>query len=166
MKNNILSKAFIFYFLMGLILLDFGNQIRKISYNSFFNDYSNPIFSIVHTTNTGSAFGLFENNSFPLAVFGFLVLIILTYYIYKNITFNDKLELISWTLFAAGALGNLIERLRFGYVADYIKLNFVDFPIFNCFDIMICLGVFLYLIFVLLDLRKNDGNPDKSNWYR
>ncbi len=161
-KNSSSKKAFIFYFLMSLILLDFGNSLRKLSYNSFFDNYSNPIFSITHTTNTGSAFGLFTNNSLSLAIFGVIVLCFLTYYIYKNITFEDKLELISITLFSSGALGNLIERLRFGYVIDYINLNFIHFPIFNAFDIMICLGVFLYFIFVLFDLRKSNGNFDKS----
>ena len=162
MKNNTISKSFIFYFLMSLILLDFGNQLRKLSFNSFFDNYSNPIFSITHTTNTGSAFGMFANKSFPLAVFGLFALIILTYYVYKNITFNDKLELLAITLFSSGTLGNLIERLQYGYVIDYIKLNFIEFPVFNSFDIMICLGVALYFIFVLLDLRKDYENSDKS----
>ncbi len=158
MKNSLTSRAMIFYFLMILILLDFGNSLRKLSYNPYLSDFSNPIFSIVHTTNTGSAFGLFRNNSFPLAIFGIFALIFLTYYVYKNITFNDKLELLAITVFSAGALGNLIERVRFNHVIDYINLNFVNFPVFNAFDIMICLGVFLYFIFVLQDLRKEYGN--------
>ncbi len=162
MKNNSAKKALIFYFLMNLILLDFGNQLRKLSFNSYFDNYSNPVFSITHTTNTGSAFGLFANNPLPLAIFGVFALIFLTYYIYKNVTFNDKLELLSITLFSAGALGNVIERIRFGYVFDYINLSFVDFPVFNSFDIMICLGVFIYFIFALIDLRKDYGNSDKS----
>ena len=162
MKNNSAKKALIFYFLMNLILLDFGNQIRKLSFNSFFDNYSNPVFSITHTTNTGSAFGLFPDNSLPLAVFGVLALAFLVYYIYKNVTFEDKLELIAITLFSAGALGNVVERIKFGYVFDYINLNFINFPVFNSFDIMICLGVFLYLIFTLVDLRKDYGNSDES----
>ncbi|MBR2069557.1 MAG: signal peptidase II [Candidatus Gastranaerophilales bacterium] len=162
MNNNSSKKAFIFYFLMCLILLDFGNSLRKLSFNSFFDNYSNPVFSIVHTTNTGSAFGMFSNNSIPLAVFGVIALVLLTYYVYKNIKFEDKLELLSITLFSAGALGNLVERAHFGYVVDYIKLNFTEFPVFNAFDIMICLGVFLYFLFVIFDLRKDYGNSDKS----
>jgi len=161
MKNNSSKKAFIFYFLMSLILLDFGNNLRKLSYNTFFDNYSNPIFSIIHTTNTGSAFGLFANNSIPLAIFGFFALVLLTCYVYKNLTFEDKIELLAITLFSAGALGNLIERIRFGYVIDYINLNFIHFPIFNAFDVMICSGVFLYSISVFLDSRKKDGNKDE-----
>ena len=161
MKNNFLNKAFIFYFLVSLILLDFGNGLKKISYNSFFNDFHNPIFSISHTANTGSAFGLFANSSLSLAIFGIFVLIFITVYVYKN-NITSKLELLSVTLFTAGTLGNLIERLRFGYVTDYINLNFINFPVFNSFDIMISLGVFLYLIFVLFDMGKENGKSNQS----
>ena len=162
MKSSSSQKAFIFYFLMSIILLDFGNQIRKLSFNPFFDNFSNPVFSIIHTTNTGSAFGLFSNNPLPLAIFGIIALSFLTFYVYKNVTFNNKLELLSVTIFAAGALGNLIERVKFGYVIDYIKLNFISFPVFNGFDIMICLGVFLYFLFVLFDLRKEHETSNKS----
>ena len=68
----------------------------------------------------------------------------------------------SITLFSSGALGNLIERIQFGYVIDYINLNFINFPVFNMFDIMICLGVFLYFIFVVFDFGKEYGNSNKS----
>ena len=160
MKNSSSKKALIFYFLTILLFLLFGNCLRELSYSSYLKAYTNSLFSITYTTNTGSAFGLFANNSYILAAFAFFALIFLAYYVYKNITFNDKLELYSITVFSAGALGNLIERLRFGYVIDYINLNFINFPVFNAFDIMICSGVLLYFIFVLLDLRKENGNKN------
>jgi len=162
MQNNSSKKAFIFYFLMSLILLDFGNSVRKLSYNTSFENYSNPVFSVVHTNNTGSAFGLFSGNSIILAVFGIVVLAFLTIYVIKNIKFENKTELLSITLFSAGALGNLIERIHFGYVIDYIDLNFINFPVFNAFDIMICIGVFLYFILTVKDLRNEYGNSNKS----
>ena len=153
-------KAYIFYFLMVLTLLDLGNQLRKISFNEQLENYTNPLFSIVHTLNTGSAFGFFSNNTKILATIGIFALIFLTFYVIKKITFEDKWELISITLFSAGALGNLIERLSFGHVVDFIKLNFMDFPIFNVFDIMICTGVIIYFYIVLFEPKgkKLDNN--------
>lgn len=148
------KKAVIFYFLMSLVLVDFGNQLRKISYNSFFEDFSNPIFSIIHTTNTGSAFSLFENHSQIIAYLGILILLFIILYVIKNIKLSDRTELLSITLFTAGTLGNIIERLTYGHVVDYIKLNFINFPIFNTFDIMICIGIILYTIFVLFFQKK------------
>ena len=148
------KKAFIFYFLMTIIFLDFGNQLRKISFNSFFDDFSFPIFSIVHLNNTGSAFSLLQNQAKILAIFGIIAILFLTIYVIKNITFIDKTALLSITLFSAGSLGNIVERFQYGYVIDYIKLNFINFPVFNAFDIMICLGIFIYTIFVLFDTKR------------
>ena len=148
------KKAFIFYFLMSIIFLDFGNQLRKISFDSFFDNYSNPVFSITHLNNTGGAFSLFQNNAKLLAIFSLIAIGLLTFYVIKNISLQEKSELLAITLFSAGALGNLIERIKFGYVIDYIKLNFINFPVLNAFDVMICLGIFIYVIFVLFDTKK------------
>ena len=71
--------------------------------------------------------------------------------IFKNITFKDKIQLLALTVFSAGTLGNTIERLRFGYVVYYIKLNFIKFPVFNAFDIMICIGICLYCFYLFFD---------------
>ena len=157
------KKAFIFYFLMSIVFLDFGNQLRKISFNPFLDNYSNSMFSIVHLNNTGSAFSLFQNHTKMLAIFGILAVILLSFYVIKEITFNDKILLLAITLFNAGTLGNLIERIQYGYVMDYIKLNFVDFPVFNAFDVMICLGVFIYAIYIMLDIKKEINERKLQN---
>lgn len=157
------DKAFIFYFLMTIIFFDFGNQIKKLSYHSFFENFNNPIFSIVHANNTGSAFSLFQNQANILAIIGIIAIFILTFYVYKFVTFKEKGTLLSITLFCAGTLGNIVERIQFGYVIDYIKLNFINFPIFNSFDVMICTGIFIYITFVLLDFKKELKIDDNSN---
>lgn len=154
------KKACIFYFLMTIILLDFGNQLRNISYYLSVNTINNPIFSIIHLNNTGSAFSLLQNKAEILAYFGIFVVLFIAFQIFKNITFSDKNQLLALTLFNSGALGNIIERFRFGYVIDYIKLNFINFPVFNAFDIMICTGIFLYCINIFFEAKKvkNDNN--------
>ena len=154
------KKACIFYFLMTIILLDFGNQLRNISYYSSINTHHNPFFSIVHLNNTGSAFSMFQNNAQILAYFGIFVLLFIAFQVFKNVTFNDKHQLLALTLFGAGTLGNIVERFKFGYVVDYIKLNFINFPVFNAFDIMICTGIFLYCLYIFLENKKvkNDSN--------
>ncbi len=161
------KKACIFYFLMTLIFLDFANQLKILSYNPYFKTLQNPFVSIVHLNNTGSAFSMFQNDAKVLAVFGILVVAYLTFYVIKKITFEDKMALLSLTLFTAGTLGNTIERIRFNYVIDYIKLNFIDFPVFNAFDIMICTGIALYIIFVLFkkefEKKKKINDDDVKN---
>ena len=157
------KKAFIFYFLMSIIFWDFGNQLRKISHNSYFDSFNNPVFSIIHVNNTGGAFGLFQNHIDLLVVIGIVAVFIISLYVYKNLSFKDKIELFSLTVFMGGTLGNLFERIKFGHVIDYIKLNFINFPVFNAFDIMICFGVFLYIVFLLLDLKAFKGQINDNN---
>lgn len=156
------KKACIFYFLMTIILLDFGNQLRNISYYSSINTIHNSFLSITHLNNTGSAFSMFQNNAQILAYFGIFVLAFIAFQVFKNISFNDKNQLLALTLFSAGTLGNVIERFKFGYVVDYIKLNFINFPVFNAFDIMICTGIFMYCLYILLENKKvkNDSNKN------
>lgn len=148
------KKACIFYFLMVIILLDFGNQLKKISYNPLIENINNNFLSIVHLNNTGSAFSMFQNNAKILAILGIFVILIIAFEVFKNISFKEKNELLALTLFSAGSLGNVIERFQYGYVVDYIKLNFMDFPIFNAFDIMICSGIILYCLVIFLDFKK------------
>lgn len=154
------KKSFIFYFLMTLILLDFGNQLREISFKPNFINYSNSIFSISHTYNTGSAFGMFRNSGIFLIIFAIIISLFLFLYIYKKVRYEDKLILFSFTLLSAGTIGNLIERIKFHHVIDYIKLNFIDFPIFNAFDTMICTAVVIYAIFIIIE--SNAQNEIKS----
>ena len=148
------KKACIFYFLMTIILLDFGNQLRNISYYSSVNSVHNSFLSITHLNNTGSAFSMFQNQAQILAYFGIFVVLFVAFQVFKNVTFNDKNQLLALTLFSAGTLGNIIERFKFGYVVDYIKLNFINFPVFNAFDVMICLGIFVYCLYILLENKK------------
>lgn len=157
------KKAVIFYFLMSIIFLDFGNQLRIISQSSYAKSLSNPLFSIVNINNTGSAFSLFQHHAKLLALFGIIALVFVGCYVFKNIKFSDKIPLLALTLFSAGTLGNIIERLKYGFVVDYIKLNFIDFPVFNCFDIMICTSIFLYFLFVLADFKNSKKAQDGRN---
>lgn len=157
------QRAFIFYFLMSIIFWDFGNQLRKISYDSYFDNFKNPLFSVIHVNNTGSAFGIFQNSTLMLIVVSIIAVALITIYVYKNVSFKDKIELFSLTVFMGGTLGNLFERINNGHVVDYIKLNFIDFPVFNAFDIMICLGVFLYVVFVLFDFKPLKEQTHDNN---
>ena len=148
------TKAVIFYFLMSIVLLDFGRQIRQISFNSYLTNYKNPIFSIEHVYNTGSAFGMFQGSVAFLSVFAAIIIIFLFILAYKGVKFSDKSVLLSLTLLNAGTLGNFIERIKYHHVIDYINLNFINFPVFNAFDIMICLGITVYILFVLIDIKQ------------
>jgi len=119
-----------------------------------------PYFRIVHWHNSGAAFGLFQNGNLiftilAIAASGFII------------TFFPSIEKHEWSLRAAmifqlgGAVGNLIDRLKFGYVIDFISI--ADFPVFNVADASISIGVAILLIDVVLtELRQRQSKPSQA----
>ena len=79
--------------------------------------------------------------------------------IFFNNNISKKIEIISFGMILGGLVGNLIDRIFYGYVIDY--LSFGNFPIFNLADIGITIGVGLLIISELLKLRKDKEN-DRS----
>lgn len=111
-------------------------------------------FTVVH--NSGAAWGMFGNwtNLFvgiALIICALIVLIL----IYRGST-SDTFSIISLSLLFAGGIGNAIDRIVYGYVIDFIKVNLLDFPVFNIADIAITCGVVLLLINFLILKRPTN----------
>ncbi len=100
---------------------------------------------LTHITNTGAAFGLFQGQSFPLtivALVGVAVLLLHAFLIYRRFPFLDnRLVWVSLGLVLGGTVGNLIDRLRLGYVTDFIDFGF--WPAFNIADSAVVVGVII-----------------------
>ncbi len=120
------------------------DQLTKffITKNLFLNQSIPIIKGIFHITlihNRGAAFGILKNQV-PLFIFTSILTIILIYFNLKNNRYR-KSRSISLSLILAGALGNLIDRLFFGYVIDF--LDFRIWPVFNIADSAITIGAIL-----------------------
>ena len=100
------------------------------------------IFHLTFILNPGAAFGILENNRWFFVLTAVSVLTVLFYY-RRAIMSESRLVQLGIALFAGGALGNLIDRIRTGLVIDFFDLRI--WPIFNVADIAICLGVGLIL---------------------
>ena len=110
-------------------------------------------FSILYVRNSGAAFSILENNTILLIVISVVFLIILDRYIKKEKSFT-KLSIISLGMIMGGILGNLMDRIIYHSVIDY--LSFGNFPIFNLADVCICIGVTLLIISELIKIRKEN----------
>lgn len=166
MKPGILkpkeTRAFIVFTLMTFCIF----ELLKISKNFFirlmFEGSENPLFSIIYTKNYGGAFSLWQGGRLFFILTSIFVVAGICLYVYKRVAFENKFEIISLALFVSGALGNLFERVEKGYVIDYIKLNFVEFPVFNIYDVSICTGVFLFAVyFIVKSLKEKLSNHGK-----
>ena len=113
-----------------------------------------------YVQNTGAAFGSFSNNTAVLSVItGIIILIGIIAIIAKKIT--NKFLLTVAVMIISGGIGNLIDRIARGYVTDYIKVLFIDFPVFNFADILVTCGSFLLIIYLIRDIY-NDRKKKKN----
>ena len=97
--------------------------------------------------NTGAAWGMFSGKVWTLiSVLMIVALFVFNYFIKRKNTFYC----ISFGFVIGGAIGNLIDRIAFGYVRDFIFLDFFPtFPIFNLADSFLCVGAVMLAIFIL-----------------
>lgn len=105
-------------------------------------------FNLIHVGNTGAAWSLFSGRSLWLAVIAALTL--LAIYVWRRpLMLHLQIVQVSFGLLCGGILGNLVDRIRHGYVTDFIDLHFGSYvyPTFNIADSGICVGVALYLWF-------------------
>ena len=119
-------------------------------------------FSLTWSENFGAAWSIFENARWFLIIVGFLSLIVL---IIMKQTIPDSLgKHLSTSLLFAGILGNLIDRIVFGYVKDYLHFTFFgySYPIFNLADVFIVCGAIL-LIWIIWKEEKKDGKNYRVN---
>jgi signal peptidase II len=117
------------------------------------------IFSLTYTTNTGAAFGLFPDQGFLFIVIAFVVITAIIFY-YRHLPAGYGTVRLALGLQLGGALGNLIDRLRQGYVIDFIDLNFwplQNWAVFNLADSAIVLGVGLLALIMLREDIDDKG---------
>ena len=107
------------------------------------------LFRLTYVQNTGAAFSMLENMQW-LFVLVFLVLTAAIVYDFskKSMPFT-KLERWLIVMIYAGGLGNMIDRVRLGYVVDMIELEFMNFPVFNVADCFITCGCILLMVHLL-----------------
>lgn len=111
------------------------------------------VFNLTYVENRGAAFGLFQNNQWVFVVVAIIASIIGLYFLHAN-KMTSKLGKFSIVLIIAGALGNLIDRIRLDYVVDYFDFVFIWNYVFNLADCFIVVGTILLCICVIISDSK------------
>lgn len=110
------------------------------------------VVSLTHIRNTGAAFSILEGQMLFFYIVTLAVIIFLIYYMHTEAQ-NNKILGLLLAIVLAGTIGNFIDRLLYQYVIDMIKLEFVDFAIFNVADSYLSVGVVLLFIYTLFEER-------------
>lgn len=116
------------------------------------------LFNLAYVENRGCAWGMFQGQVWPLAIFGLVALAFLIWR-RKSVFGSGRLPAIAEPLLYAGIIGNIIDRLFRGYVIDMFDFHWGihHFPCFNLADSCICVAVGLLLLASILDKPKRTG---------
>lgn len=111
--------------------------------------------------NTGAAFSMLSGNNWLFILITSLACVLLFYVLFSKKIMTKKLEKISVALILSGAISNLIDRIFFAYVRDFIYLKFVNFAIFNVADMAISIGAAL-LVIAILFIKEKETEDDRT----
>lgn len=112
---------------------------------------------ITHIHNSGAAWGKFSG-MIPVLLVITIIISAAICYIYHNIVDENKYLPIRvcLVLIMGGAIGNMIDRIRFKYVTDFIYFKIINFPVFNVADIFVTVSVFVLIFLFILKYKSED----------
>ncbi len=143
---------FIWFVLMALIV--FADQLTKY----FTVLYLKPvdtcpiiqdIFHLTYVENRGAAFGMLADNRWVFMSISIVAILLLgVYLVWKKP--ESKLECLSLAFIIGGGIGNMIDRVAWGYVVDMIDFRVIHFAVFNVADSFVCVGAGLLMLSLLI----------------
>ena len=158
-----MQMIFMALFAAGIVALDQFTKYLTVANIALGQDvpFIPGFLGFTYLQNTGAAFSSFEGQQWLFAVIFILFTIGIIYEFKKNTMKFTNFE--RWCIVAiyGGGLGNMIDRVRLGYVVDMIETKFMEFPVFNVADCFICCGCVLLLVHLLV-WNKGFWKEDKK----
>lgn len=123
------------------------------------------VFEFRYAENPGVAFSMLEGQRWifiplTLIVTGFFITMMLRSPLRRYKLFN-----VICVLILSGAIGNLIDRIAYGYVIDFLYFRLIDFPIFNFADCCVVIGAGLLFVFVLFVMKEDNDTPLRTLFF-
>ncbi len=150
-----MKKWLVYISALFVIALDYLTKqwallyLKKIGSIPIIKDF----FHLTFVYNPGGAFGIFPNKKLLFIGVSILTIAIVLYY--EKITDSIWVKL-SLGFLLGGGIGNLIDRLHYGSVIDFIDVRAINWPVFNIADIFINLGVGMFIADLLIDDEEDD----------
>ena len=120
-------------------------------------------FTITYLRNKGAAFGMLASSPWrlPFFILVSLIAVVVIAMVIRKLRDDQKLAAYSLSLIFAGALGNLVDRISYGEVIDFIYVHWYEhyWPAFNVADSAICVGVFLLALDMIREERLQKQQP-------
>ncbi len=113
------------------------------------------VFHLTYVENRGAAFGMLQNQRYFFVILTLIVLALVVWLMLKE-RGKSRLFQTALSFILGGAIGNLIDRICYGYVVDLFDFRLINFPVFNVADIFVCTGALLAIIYFLIYDEKKD----------
>lgn len=156
-KNEVKRGVMLCVDAVVMILLLAFDQFTKYLAISHLKDKSayvliDGVLELQYLENRGSAFGMLQNQKFFILFVGIVFMTVILFFLFK-LPKQKKFCVVHILLsvIIAGGIGNMLDRIRFDYVVDFISFILINFPIFNVADIYIVVataGLFILFLFV------------------
>ena len=128
---------------IGILALDiFTKYLAKTVFTVNEIAVIKDILYFTYVENRGAAFGILQNKQWFFVIVTLLIIFAMLFYLIKYKP-ESKLLKLSLVFIMSGGIGNLIDRIRFGYVVDFIDVRVINYPVFNVADCFVVIGAVL-----------------------
>lgn len=118
-------------------------------------------FDLTYSENTGMGFGMGSDSTLGITIMTFIIVVVVICYLL--VFRKDKPYIrIPLIMVAAGGIGNLVDRLAFGYVRDFFEFTFMNFAIFNVADSFITIGAIALIIGLIVTMATTTADEKKK----
>lgn len=127
---------------------------------------------LMYIQNTGGGFSILTGHTWLLTVVTVVMMLVIALLLVKKV-YSHPMAMWMLTLILSGGIGNLIDRVRLGYVVDMFNLQFMNYPVFNVADILVVIGAIGFAAYYLLlddkvqkklaEEKKHDGTDHPAD---
>ena len=161
MKTNFHWKRLGFALISFVFLILFDQWTKSLAVANLMNQEPfvivKDVFQLRYLENRGAAFGMMQGQQTFFVISALIAVAVITY-VYFKLPWEKRFHpLRAVVLFiAAGAVGNLIDRLVLGYVVDFFYFELIDFPIFNVADIYVTCATIILALLILFYYKEDE----------
>ncbi len=113
------------------------------------------VLHLTYVQNTGAAFSIFQGQRWPLIVLTIVVLALIVFALVRRYV-THPFGVLALSAVSGGAIGNLIDRVRLGYVVDMIEVEFMNFAVFNVADIFVTCGGIALCVYIAFFYSRDE----------
>lgn len=118
--------------------------------------------NFTHIENEGAAWGMFSEHRWVFMILSSVAIVGITVFLCMNYR-RSRLLNTGLAMVLGGGIGNMIDRIAFGKVTDFLQFTFVDFPVFNAADSFVCIGAAVIAVYVIFfELKNGDDGVGKK----